>query len=95
MLLLIGMADDVEFKKKKLDELVAHCLSPKAVAAVGVPPDVRALYERLQPVVDPDDEDVTDDLEIEEESDETHFDDPPGELEEEDTGEDTNVEATS
>ena len=91
LLLLMGMADDVEFKKKKLDELVAHCLSPEVIEAVGVPPDVRALYERLQPVVDPDDEDVTDDLDIEDEDDEP-TDDDLAEIEEADTGEDTNVD---
>jgi ParB/RepB/Spo0J family partition protein len=97
LLLLMGMADDVEFKKKKLDELIEHCLLPEVIEAVGVPPDVQALYERLQPVVDPDDEDVTDDLEIDEdgESEPDPLDTEMTYLDEVDTGEDTNVEPMS
>lgn len=52
-----GQAEDTQFKpidKLKLDELVTICLSEGVIHAVGVPPDVQALYDHLKPVIDPD-----------------------------------------
>lgn len=40
--------------KLKLDELVAVCLSEPVVEAVGIPADVYALYQNIQPEIYPD-----------------------------------------
>ena len=84
--------------KKKLKEIQAVCLLPEIVAQIGVPPDVQALFERLEPTVDPEDDDVVEDPLDEEEDGESEPDPLDTEmtyLDEVDTGEDTNVEATS
>ncbi len=77
--------------KLKLDKLVAACLAAPVVEAVGVPRDVRALYETLKPAIDPDVlEDETYDLDDQDEEEEA---DEPAELNfEDDDGEDTPVE---
>ena len=57
--------------KLKLDELVAVCLSEPVVEAVGIPADVYALYQNIQPEIDPDfdnsdwDDDVSEETEEE------------------------------
>ena len=43
--------------KEKLDAIVAFCLSADLIAAIGVPPDAKALYEKLQPRIIPEAED--------------------------------------
>ncbi len=47
--------------KAKLNDIVEHCLSAEVIQAVGVPPDVQALYDHLEPVFDLDDEDLDED----------------------------------
>ena len=55
---------------------------PEVVEAIGVPPDVQALYDHLEPVIDLDDEDMDEDE-----------DDVSGETEADDQGgEDTPIE---
>lgn len=57
--------------KLNADDLKAFCLQELVVAAIGVPPDVQALYNNLEPVIDPfwDDEDEEEDPEGTEDAD--------------------------
>jgi len=48
------VADAASLAKMKLDELKAFCLTPAVVQALGVPAEVRNLYETLQPILDAD-----------------------------------------
>ncbi len=51
---LSGMsADAADLAKKKVDEILAFVSSAPVVKAIGVPPDAKALFEQLQPVIDP------------------------------------------
>lgn len=55
--------------KAKLNDIVEHCLTAGVIEAVGVPPDVQALYDCLTPVLDTDeDDDLDDEDEVSEET---------------------------
>lgn len=77
--------------KKKLAEILEVCLLPEIVEQVGVPPDVKALYENLRPAIDAEVlEDETYDLDDpdNEDADEAFDDDGEDTPVEEDTDED-------
>lgn len=78
------LADGDELAKKKLDEILAFVSTPAVIEAIGVPPDVKALYEKLEPKIDPEQDDIDDE----------EFDDDTLDESEADTDEDTNGEAT-
>lgn len=73
-----------QLEKAKLAALQELCLTRQAIERIGVPYDVALLYEKLEPIIDPDDE-WNDDLE-DDEQDEHDADDDAG-------GEDTPIEA--
>ncbi len=89
-----GLAD---LTKSKLPDILDFCLTDMVVKAIGVPPDVKALYENLKPTIDPevleeetyelDDEDL-DDPDNEDDGDTLDFDAAAAGVEEADEGND-------